>query len=203
MERMSNGSAQFSAYGNDELALVRVEGPGVCRDSGRFENLLRAVEARHYRYVVVDLSECPRMDSTFAGALLRLADRTVGSDAGSHSIRVAVAGAHGPVSDLLDTLCLNEVFESVEIPEGESLEALPIKDQDLPRDEIMALSVDSHERLSALNEANRKRFSALLPMLRKELEKKGDACPAPEVNGTKDGKGTQANSGFRAQGGSD
>ncbi|MBL9138727.1 MAG: STAS domain-containing protein [Verrucomicrobiales bacterium] len=170
---MSNASTQtdFSAFGNRELMVIRVDGPGVCRESGRFENLLLEVERRGYQTLVLDFSACPRMDSTFAGALLRLASR-LGVDAANGSsapMRVVLAGLTGVVSELLDTLCVTRVLETVPVPRTEDLPAVPVVDRDLAKDQIMALSLDGHERLAALTPENERRFAALLPMLRQQV----------------------------------
>jgi hypothetical protein len=94
-----------------------------------------------------------------------------------------VAGASEQVRQLLDTLCLSSIFESVELPDPDSMESLAIEDRDLPLEEIAALSLDSHERLAELDETNKRRFALLIPVLRDELKRlrtKGP-LPVPEV----------------------
>lgn len=170
---MSNASppTDFSAFGNQELAVIRIDGPGVCRESGRFENLLLEVERRGYRTLVLDFSSCPRMDSTFAGALLRLAARAAEESMPGPvpSMRVVLAGLTGVVSELLDTLCVTRVLQTVPVPRVEDLPSVPVQDHDLGKDQIMALSLDGHERLAALSPENARRFAALLPMLRQQV----------------------------------
>jgi anti-anti-sigma regulatory factor len=154
----------FAVCFQQDLYLLRVVGPGICRESGRFENLLLDVEARKPARVVIDLSECPRMDSTFAGAFLRLADRAVAGH-----FQVYVAGARNQVPELLDTLCVTDVVQSIPLPDAEALQALKVEDRDLSKEQVMALSLDGHERLAALNEANAKKFGPLLAVLRDQL----------------------------------
>lgn len=161
----------FSACAAGDLCLIRVMGPGVCRESGRFETLLLEVDRMKPGRLVIDLSDCPRMDSTFAGAFLRLADRAAVS-----GYRVFLAGARDQVPDLLDTLCLTDVFESVPLPDPAVLARVELADHDLPREQIMALSLDGHERLAALNPANACRFAPLLKVLREQLP--GAAAPS-------------------------
>lgn len=161
----------FSAFADRDLALVRVSGPGTCRDSGRFETLLLEVEKRGFSTLVMDLEDCPRLDSTFAGALLRMAARTVGRAQGPGPSRLVLANPQAQVRELLDTLCVSQFFEQVQIPSVNSLEPMEIPDRDLSKREVMALSLDGHERLAALNDANARRFASLLPLLREELQK--------------------------------
>jgi hypothetical protein len=104
------------------------------------------------------------MDSTFAGAFLRLADRAVAGH-----FQVYVAGARNQVPELLDTLCVTDVVQSIPLPDAEALQALKVEDRDLSKEQVMALSLDGHERLAALNEANAKKFGPLLAVLRDQL----------------------------------
>lgn len=184
---MSNASSptDFSAFGNRELVVIRVDGPGVCRESGRFENLLLEVERRGYRTLVLDFSACPRMDSTFAGALLRLASRaaTESMPGSTPAMRVVLAGLSGVVSELLDTLCVTRVLETVPVPRVEDLPAVPVVAQDLGKDQIMALSLDGHERLAALSPENERRFAALLPMLRQQVAATTEGAPVAGTGG--------------------
>ena len=155
--------------GGGEVAWVRVIGPGICRESGRFEELLRQVEQLGFATLVIELSRCPRMDSTFAGALLRLAARAEAGRPDGRPLRVVLSGATEQVAELLDTLFLDGVFERAELPTPEAVTPLDVEARDLPREQILALSLDGHERLAALSEANARRFGALLSVLREQL----------------------------------
>jgi hypothetical protein len=118
--------------------------------------------------------------------MLRLATRASQRRAGDNPLRVVVAGAKEQVRQLLDTLCLSSIFETVELPDTKSLEELSIQDRDLPREEIAALSLDSHERLAALDDANARRFQVLIPLLRDELNKLRVKGPLPIPDSTPD-----------------
>lgn len=161
----SPSATQFPAYGLGDLALVRIVGPGICRESGRFEHILLDLEGRGLRHLVLDLSECPRIDSTFAGTLLRLAERV-----GDSPLKVSLSGAHGAVRELLDTLCVGDVIgDAPPLPSLTDLAPMQTDDRDMDRQDVMALSLDAHERLAALNEANAARFANLLSVLREQL----------------------------------
>lgn len=183
MSKTSNAT-EFAAYANGDLALLRVVGPGVCRESGRFEVLLAELARRDFRKLVFDFTECPRMDSTFAGALLRLAEVERSKPAGERRL-IAVIGASEQVNELLDTLWLGDVLLNVNVtvPPVEALAPLPLAEGNLTREQILALSVDGHERLAQLNEENAKRFGSMLELLRSELGRlqRGEAPGVPAV----------------------
>lgn len=164
-------TTNFSALASGDLAVVRVTGPGVCRECGRFENLLLDLENRGFASLILDLSSCGRVDSTFAGVLLRLAERVSRRAHGGKPLQVAVAGANRSIVELLDTLCLDDLFDRVDLPPTPDLAPLAVPERDRSKEEIMALSLDGHERLAALNDENARRFAHLLPLLREELDK--------------------------------
>ncbi len=161
----------FPTFAQGDLVLIRIVGPGVCRESGRFESILRDVERRAGRFLVLDLSECPRVDSTFAGAFLRLAERVADTP-----LRVALAGAQPNVRELLDTLCVDHVLTTVPLPALENMTPITVDDQDLDRHEVLALSLEGHERLAALCPDNARKFATLLAVLREQI--RGDAPPS-------------------------
>lgn len=187
---MSNSSSDvlFSAFGNRDLAVVRVAGPGVCRDSVRFEKLLMHLEHGGFTTLVLDLSACPRVDSTFAGVLLRLSTRVKKSAAvGGAPLKVALSGVNATVGELLETLCVRERFVTVDLGALSALPALTVPDQAVSKEDVLRLSLEGHEQLAGLNDENAKKFAALLPLLRAELEKLGGAgasSPSSEPPGT-------------------
>ena len=170
--------AQLSAFSGGEVAVVRIVGPGTCKDSGRFENLLLEVEKRGFPVLALDVADCPRMDSTFAGAFLRLAGR-IGNRAGEGAKRrVVLAGVRDQVAELLDTLCVRDFFETVDLPSLSALTPLNIEDRDMPKEKVIELSLEGHELLSQLNAENERRFRALLQVLREQLRPGSNGAPS-------------------------
>jgi len=174
-------TTSFPAYADRNLAWIGVRGPGVCRESGRFETLLDQVVLKGYSTLVIDLASCPRMDSTFVGVLLRLAQGSSIPDGSAPKIRILLNRPTAQVQELLDTLCLDQFFEMTEFPAPESMDELPVEDRDLSKEEILALSLDGHERLAAVNAGNAARFANLLGILRKQLESQVSAAPRGPV----------------------
>ncbi len=159
----------FPAFAGGDLAWVGVVGSGICKESGRFEILLDQVVLRGFSTLVIELSTCPRMDSTFVGVLLRLAQGPAIPENAGPRIRIVLNRPTAQVRELLDTLCLDQFFEMADLAVPESLGPLQLEDRDLSREEIMALSLDGHERLAAVNAGNAARFAALLGILREQL----------------------------------
>lgn len=170
----------FPAYAGGDLAWIGVVGPGICKESGRFETLLDQVVLRGFSTLLIDLSSCPRMDSTFVGVLLRLAQNASNAAPETPKVRILLNRPTEQVRELLDTLCLDQFFELTDLAVPQSLDPLQLADRDLSREEVMALSLDGHERLAALNADNAARFATLLGVLRKQIG-------APLTAGRRDG----------------
>ena len=159
----------FPAFAAGDLAWIGVIGPGICRESGRFETVLDQMVLRGFATLVIDLSACPRMDSTFVGVLLRLAQGPSIPDGSTPRLRIVLNRPTEQVRELIDTLCLDQFFEMGDFAELEGMDRLSLEDRDLSKEEIMALSLDGHERLAAVNAGNAARFANLLSVLRKQL----------------------------------
>jgi len=171
----------FPAFAAGDLAWIGVIGPGICRESGRFETVLDQVVLRGFSTLVIDLSACPRMDSTFVGVLLRLAQGSLIPDGSGPRLRIVLNRPTDQVRELLDTLCLDQFFELANMPVSDGMDQLPLEDRDLTKDEIMALSLDGHERLAAVNAGNAARFATLLGVLRKQLEATAPTRSSPGI----------------------
>ncbi len=165
----------FPAFAAGDLAWIGVIGPGICRESGRFETVLDQVVLKGFSTLIIDLSACPRMDSTFVGVLLRLAQGSALPDGSGPRLRIILNRPTEQVRELLDTLCLDQFFELADMAVSEGMDQLPVEERDLTKEEIMALSLDGHERLAAVNAGNAARFSNLLGVLRKQLESPASA----------------------------
>lgn len=130
--------------------------------------------------MVIDLPGCPRMDSTFVGVLLRLSQGSAIPDGSGPKLRILLNRPTEQVRELLDTLCLDQFFELVDLAGSDGMDQLPLEERDLSKEEIMALSLDGHERLAAVNAGNAARFANLLGVLRKQLE----STPSARAGGT-------------------
>ncbi|MGE3310120.1 MAG: STAS domain-containing protein [Limisphaerales bacterium] len=160
----------FPAFSSGDLAWIGVIGPGVCRESGRFETTLDQAVLRGFSTLIIDLSSCPRMDSSFVGVLLRLSQGSSLPDGSGPRLRIILNRPTEQVRELLDTLCLDQFFEIADMAVSDGMDQLPLEDRDLTKEEIMALSLDGHERLAAVNAGNAARFANLLGVLRKQVE---------------------------------
>ena len=134
------------------------------------EEMLRA----NHSFIVVDLSECTGMDSTFMGVLAGAATcETPGRSAG-----VAIVNAGEQVLRLLRSVGLTELI-FVEPGPFEAPKLDFVRLEDTPgEEERLALVRSAHERLIKISEKNEKKFGPFLEALEEEMRHKGMLGPA-------------------------
>lgn len=161
------------------MAWIRVEGPGSHQNSDRIREFAHHRMASGTGSFVVDLANCPTMDSTFMGTLTALAlelKRKNPEDPGKAGIEILNANERNRQS--LVKLGLQHLIRIDE--EGTSWEAerelvdqnlsRPLPGVDLDRQERMEMVLEAHEALVKANQENRSRFRDVLEYLQRDLE---------------------------------
>src|SRR6187455_1046090 len=100
---------------SERTVLVRVEGKGSFLNSTGLKEIAKEMTNRGFREFVVDLKNCPVMDSTFMGTLAGIALRL--RELGQGQLRVVRLNERN--QDLLANLGLDQLF-TIE-PEAEAL----------------------------------------------------------------------------------
>ena len=153
---------------------VRIDGKGSHQNSGELKAFVKnQLEASGGQRVIVDLSLCTGMDSTFMGMLTCLAGRI--EEAGGSLHVVNAAGRNG---ELLRGLGLDQIFvvddgtASIEEPVATpSCTALPKECTD--KSTQKAICLESHEALVAADERNAPKFRDVIDLMRNK-----DRCAA-------------------------
>lgn len=116
--------------------------------------------------VVLDLSACQWLDSTFAGWLLKLRQRM--QAAGGRGV---LSGCPDGCRATLDVMGLSALLVFEDVPEPENLQTLScagLHDDPAAIDFI----VHAHEDLAELSAGNKETFLPLAELLRREMEKR-------------------------------
>jgi len=154
----------------DRTVCVRVEGKGSFLNSTGLKEFAKEMTNRGFREFVVDLRNCPLMDSTFMGTLTGVALRL--RELGQGSLRITNLNDRN--RDLLTNLGLDQLMtlDGVARP---SLTVEPVIQQQLPaepsdkttRAETM---LEAHQDLVEANPANEAKFKDVLEYLRQDLQ---------------------------------
>ena len=149
---------------SDRTVWVRVEGKGTFLNSTGLKEFGKQMTNRGYRQFVVDLKECPVMDSTFMGTLtgISLRLRELGSG------ELCVVNLNERNRDLLTNLGLNFFLSVDQLPGAAPAHApLPAANDDKQtRTETM---IEAHEAVVAANPANAAKFKDVLDYLKQDL----------------------------------
>ena len=154
----------------NKVAWVRVEGKGSFLNSSGLKEFARAMINRGYREFVVDLKNCPVMDSTFMGTLAGIALRLREIGQG----RLHVTNLNDRNSDLLRNLGLDQLFTmdlcGVALPQGSDDKEKSLGPSADPDRAAQAKTMlEAHEALVAASPENLTKFKDVLEYLKQDL----------------------------------
>ncbi len=147
----------------DRTVLVRVEGKGTFLNSTGLKEFAKEMTNRGFRDFVVDLKNCPVMDSTFMGILAFVAMRL--RKLGSGEMRAINLNERN--RDLLCNLGLDQLFTISTADELPCAQPLPLDAADKKTQKQTML--EAHEAVIAANPANAAKFKDVLDYLKQDL----------------------------------
>ena len=150
----------------NKIVWVRVEGKGSFLNSGGVKDFAKEMTNRGYREFVVDLKNCPVMDSTFMGTLAGVALRLRELGQG----HLHVINLNDRNSDLLNNLGLDQLFT---MGMGELRTApAPIQALDgapTDRQSQAETMLEAHQALVDASPENITKFKDVLDYLKQDL----------------------------------
>jgi len=148
----------------DRTVLVRVEGKGTFLNSTGLKEFAKEMTNRGFRDFVVDLKNCPVMDSTFMGILAFVAMRL--RKLGSGEMRAINLNDRN--RDLLCNLGLDQLFTISAADEVQCApQPLPVDAADKRTQKMTML--EAHEAVIEANPANAAKFKDVLDYLKQDL----------------------------------
>ena len=148
--------------GGAAILLVRGRGTWVFCDTFH-EACFRALDAR--QRIVIDLSECLYLDSTFLGTL-----HDIAVEADHRGVPIRFQGVRSEVTQLFEELCMAAVLERIS-PETEPLPEAMVPLTESADDSLRSRRrvLRAHEILASLSEQNREQFMGVVEALRAEM----------------------------------
>ena len=148
---------------------IRVEGKGSFQCSPALKEFSRRMIEEGRREIIVDLKDCPAMDSTFMGTLAGIAMRI--RDAGGGELWVVNRNERN--SELLAGLGLDALFSDKPVPvemNGAAVRAIEFQADKAATREAMH---EAHAACVAVNPANAEKFKDVLELLKISASKPG------------------------------
>ncbi len=153
----------------NETVWIRVEGKGSFQNSTPLKDFAREMLGRGHRAFVVDLKECPFMDSTFMGTLASIALKSRADGSGG----LHIVNLNERTQDLLCNLGLDQLMQLDPPQTGPVLngEAVPLEMNCRPDKATEALTMlEAHEAVVAANPENEVKFRDVIDFLRQNVE---------------------------------
>jgi anti-sigma B factor antagonist len=170
---MSISCANLTVLVGERFACVKIVGRANFNASLNFKTVVSELLQQGYPYIVLELSECPLMDSTFLGVLagLGLKANVLPGDCAAYAIELRNASER--VSELLENLGVLHLFRTTQgdLPAGETVTASLPGPCEPSREELTRASLEAHQTLMDLNRENVARFKDVAKFLAEDLKK--------------------------------
>ena len=144
---------------------VRVEGKGTFLNSTGLKEFSKEMINRGHREFVVDLRNCPLMDSTFMGTLaaIGLALRGLGQG------ELRAINLNERNRDLLMNLGLDQLFTVGGQEDNGAVPAAPLDDTPVDKETQKQTMLEAHEACVAADGANAAKFKDVIDYLKQDL----------------------------------
>ncbi len=156
---------------NQKVVCIRVQGKGSFQNSTGIKDFAAAMIQRGHREFVVDLTNCPVMDSTFMGTLAFIAQRLLSLGQGG----LYVIKANERNKDLLEGLGLNQILSlngeqaAIYADELEAEQQLPAAPTD--KRATTETMIAAHQALVEADPDNLCKFKDVLDYLKLDLRR--------------------------------
>lgn len=166
---------QILAATADNCTLLAVSGAATFKLAPAFKQAAQAARLAGSVLLVIDLSACASMDSTFMGAIAALGFALRKAD-----VRLAVINLSPHAAALLQGLGVDrilKIYPAGTLPAGlGDLSVLvhslrPVETGPAGEHELAALMYDAHETLTRVDPKNLQRFKDVLAFLREDLQR--------------------------------
>ncbi len=175
---MNTPCANLTILVGQRFACVKITGRANFNASVSFKNVLGELQQQGYPYIVLELSECALMDSTFLGVLAGFGLKA-NAPAGDCPVNaIELRNANERLTELLDDLGVLHLFRTAQgtLPAG-GTETPTVPATCIPsHEELTRASLEAHQTLMDLKPENVTRFKDVVKFLAEDLKK---LRPAP------------------------
>lgn len=168
---MAASSPSLLVAVTDQVALVKIAGRASFNCSVDFKNLVYQLRERGHRKFVLDVTDCPIMDSTFLGVLAGFGLKLNESPGGPATI--VLLNPNQRILDLLENLGVSHLFTTIQGKDPLSAkckEVQPSGDGATKLD-TSRTCLEAHETLMAINPANIPKFKDVTKFMAEDLKK--------------------------------
>src|SRR5262245_34826671 len=170
---MSSPSARMLVSVGEKCACVKIAGRANFTSSMDFKTLLNELLQKNYNYLVLDLTDCVLMDSTFLGVLAGFGLRMNGPQADKVERTLELFNPNLRISELLENLGVLHLFK---VTQGDLVLPEKTRPQDhapaaSTHEEVTRTCLEAHETLMDIHPDNVSRFKDVARFLAEDLKK--------------------------------
>jgi anti-anti-sigma regulatory factor len=167
---MNSPTAKLMVLIGEQFACVKVVGRANFATSVDFKTVLAGLEAKGYPYIVIELSECSLMDSTFLGVLAAFGVKLNPTGVDCVNQVIELRNANERLLELLENLGVLHLFKSCqgELPACREVASEPCN---ASKEALTRASLEAHQTLMDINPANVSRFKDVTKFLAEDLER--------------------------------
>jgi len=157
----------------ERFACVKVSGRANFTSSVDFKTVLTELRAKGYPYVVIELSECALMDSTFLGVLAEFGLKAMPQEGDCEKSAIELRNANERLTELLENLGVLHLFKTAQgtVSAIGAIETSAPSPCNPSREELTRASLEAHQILMDLNPENAVRFKDVAKFLAEDLQK--------------------------------
>jgi anti-sigma B factor antagonist len=185
---MSAPSAKLMVMVGESFACVKVSGRANFTSSVDFKTVLTELKNKGYPYVVVELSECALMDSTFLGVLAEFGLKALPKEGDCEKNAIELRNANERLIELLENLGVLHLFKTAQgtVSAIGTIKTSSPSPCNPSREELTRASLEAHQMLMNINPENAARFKDVAKFLADDLQKlqekpKTDNPPNPKI----------------------
>lgn len=170
---MNAPTAKLTVMVGERFACVKIAGRANFTSSVDFKTVLTGLQLKGYTYVVVELSECTLMDSTFLGVLAGFGLNSIAPEKSCTSKIIELRNANERLIELLENLGVLHLFKTSQgtLAADGNVEASTPAPCNPSREELTLASLEAHQTLMDVNPENVARFKDVTRFLAEDLEK--------------------------------
>ncbi len=169
---MSKTPSKIEVAVMNHTAFIKISGRASLLNSVEFRSGVNTLVQRSVAHFVLDLTDCPIMDSTFLGVLAGL---VIGDGREASGLSIEILNPHQRVVDLLESLGVIHFFRishNAEPCTGVFEESISDSER-ISAAERSRTCLEAHKVLMGLNPQNIPKFQDLTRLLAEDLSKKG------------------------------
>jgi len=168
MQKPNTALAKITIWAGDNFACIKIAGRADLHSSIDFKNLVNELRSRNCSQLILELSDCPLMDSTFLGVLSGFGLRVGGEQGGE---KISLLNPNARIADLLETLGVLHLFrvENGPLPQPAGAEPRDLTTSTPSKRDLTGTCLEAHETLMKIDPANVPKFKEVAQFMAEKL----------------------------------